>query len=316
MEKALETKRTGVKKRVPQRIGKVIRDSWSGWLFVLPLVLGMVIFTFIPMVQSLVYCFYNYDGVMVFEFVGFQNFVRMFTVDREFPVVLGNTFLWTVISVPLNMVLSYAFALFVNLKVKGMKAFRVIYYLPVVIPGVVSGLLWKDVFNPTYGVANSFLTTLGLPASRWFEGAETAMLSLIVMNLWSVGGGMVLWLAALKAVPESLYEHAKIDGANSFVRLVAITLPMTTPTIFYNLVMQVIGALQNFSTYVIASNNGKGPDNSLYFYAVKIYNTAFSGTRFQYGYASALAWILFLIIGVLTVVLFTTCKWVYYGEES
>ena len=316
MEQTMETARQRVKPPFFRRVAKVISRSWTGWLFVLPLVLGILIFTFIPMLQSLIYSFYDYNGVMVFDFIGLENFTYMFKIDREFPVVLGNTFLWTAVSVPLNIVLSYAFALFVNLKVKGMQAARVVYYLPVIIPGVVSGLLWKDMFNPTYGVANSFLTTMGLPPSKWFEGSSTAMLSLLIMNLWGIGGGMVLWLAALKSVPESLYEHAKIDGAGAFTRLFVITIPMTTPTIFYNLVMQIIGSLQNFATYIVASNNGRGPDNALYFFAVKIYNTAFAGNRFEFGYASALAWVLFVIIGILTVILFTTSKWVYYGEES
>ena len=298
------------------RLKRTVRESWVGWLFVLPLVVGILVFTLIPMVQSFIYCFYDYDGVRVFDYIGLENFRYMFTVDKDFLIILRNTFLWTAISIPVNLVLSYAFALFVNLKVQAMRLARVVYYLPVVIPGVVGGILWRDVFNPTYGVANSFLALVHLPPSRWFEGESTAMLSLLVMNLWLVGGGMVLWLAALKAVPDSLYEHAKIDGAGAFTRLFAITLPMCTPTIFYNLIMSVIGSLQNFSTYIVASNNGRGPNKSLYFYAVKIYNTAFNGLKFEYGYASALAWFLFLIIAVLTVLLFTTSKWVYYGEEN
>lgn len=243
----------------------------------LPLVIGLVVFTFVPMFQSLVYCFYQYDGVRVFEFIDFENFVYMFTVDRDFPIILKNTFLWTVISVPLNLVLSYAFALFVNQKAKGMRFFRVLYYLPVIIPGVVSGLLWKDVFDPVYGIANSFLGALGVaPESlpSWFEAENfTAMGTLLLMSVWGVGGGMVLWLAALKAVPESLHESAKLDGANAFVRLFVITIPMCSAMIFYNLLMQVIGSLQNFSTYIVAPNSGKGNGNSLYMYADKIYNT-------------------------------------------
>lgn len=301
-------------------VKKTVKDSYTGWLFVLPLVIGLLVFTFIPMFQSLMYCFYEYDGVRVFRFIGFENFVYMFTVDRDVPVVIANTFLWTILSVPVNLVLSYAFALFVNMKTKGMRFFRILYYLPVVIPGVVSALLWKDVFDPVYGIANSFLMKMGVVQSslpRWFESEDfMAMVSLLLMSLWGIGGGMVLWLAALKAVPESLYESARLDGANAFVRCFVITIPMCSAMIFYNLLMSIIGSLQNFTTYIVAPNSGKGNGNSLYLYAVKIYNTAFSGYKFEYGYASALAWFLFLIIAVLTVILFSTSRWVYYGEEN
>ena len=294
------------------------RMSWAGWMFISPLVIGIAVFTAYPMVQSLIYSFYNYDGGRLFEFNGIANFRYMFGLDfEEVAKVFGNTFLYGIISVPLNLCLSYLLAVLVNQKIHAVKAFRVFYYLPVVIPGVVSGVIWSQIMDPSsQGVLNLFLGKFGIPPSGFFATAPTALASAIVMNLWGLGGGMVLWLAALKAVPESLYESARLDGANAFVRCFVITIPMSSAMIFYNLLMSVIGSLQNFATYIVAPNSGKGNGNSLYLYAVKIYNTAFSGYKFEYGYASALAWFLFLIIAVLTVILFSTSRWVYYGEEN
>ncbi len=299
------------------RLRETCKQSYIGWLFTLPMTLGLLIFTFYPMIQSLVYAFAEYDGVEHFELIGFGNFIRMFTSDRrEMIIVLKNTFLYAIISVPLTLVLSYMLALLVNKKIAGVGVFRVLYYLPVVIPSVVSGLLWKGVYDPIYGLGNSILNAFGLPSSQFFESEKSAMASFIFMNIFGVGGSMILWLSALKNVPPELYEAATIDGANGAVKLFCITIPLSTSMIFYNLITGIIGSLQTFNTYVVAANEGRGPNNSLYFFAVKIYNTAFAGMRFEYGYASALAWVLFIIVGLLTVFIFRTSKWVYYGEES
>lgn len=309
-------------KTSPMKNGKwnsfktMVKKSYVGWLFTLPLVLGLLIFTFYPMLMSFVYSLSDFNGVEQFNFIGLKNYIKIFTVDKEFWPVLGNTFLYALITVPLSLVLSYLLALMLNRDLKGIGVFRVLYYLPVVIPGVVSGLLWKNVFDPTYGLANSLLNSMGLPSSQFLESSSTAMLTIIFMSLWGLGGNMVLWLSALKNIPPELYEAAMLDGASPFRKLISITIPLSTSMIFYNLITGVIGSLQTFSTYIIANNNGKGPDNSLYFLAVKIYNTAFAGTKLQYGYASALSWVLFVIVGLLTITVFRTSKWVYYGEES
>lgn len=322
---AIETETAGLsesvsppsEKKSDGKFIKILKTSYVGWLFTLPLTIGLLVFTFYPMIQSLVYAFAEYDGVEKFKFIGFDNFVRMFTADRrEMVTVIKNTFVYAIITVPLSLVLSYLLALLVNKKIAGVGVFRVLYYLPVVIPSVVSGLLWKGVFDPVYGLGNSILNAAGLPSSQFLESAKSAMATMIVMSLWGLGGNMILWLSSLKNIPPELYEAATIDGANPFVKLVYVTIPMSTSMIFYNLITGIIGSLQTFSTYIIANNDGRGPDNSLYFFAVKIYNTAFAGTKFVYGYASALAWFLFLIIGILTITVFRTSKWVYYGEES
>jgi len=296
-------------------IKKIIKNNIYGWIFVLPLVIGILMFTLYPMIQSLVYSFYRYDGILKFEYIGLGNFITMFTTDfDEFSKVFTNTFLYALITVPLNLCLSYLLAVTVNQKIKGVTGFRVIYYLPVVIPGVVSGVIWSQLMAPTsFGLFNSFIVSLGKNEFPFFSSANTAMFSIIFMNLWSLGGGMVLWLAALKNIPQGLYEAAKIDGANVITRFLRITIPLSTPMIFYNLVTGIIGAMQTNQTMVFASDGGKGPENSLYFIAVKIYIDAFQNS--SYGYASALAWVLFIIIGILTFVTFKTSKWVYAGDE-
>lgn len=280
----------------------------------LPLVIGIGVFTLYPLIQSLIYSFYRYDGLFVNDFIGLQNFVTMFTTDRaESFKVFGNTFLYALISVPLNLCLSYLLAVAVNQKIKGVIAYRVMFYLPVVIPAVVSGVIWSQLFDKNYGLFNDVITKFGGDPFPFFTDKNTAMLSMLIMSLWSLGSGMVLWLSALKNIPAGLYEAAKIDGAGVMTRLFRITVPMSTPMIFYNLITGMIGALQINSTMVFAGDGGRGPDDSLYFVAVKIYHEAF--TNSAYGYASAIAWVLFLVIGLLTFVTFKTSKWVYTGDE-
>lgn len=297
-----------------QKTKKIIKENYAGWIFVLPLVIGIAVFTLYPMIQSLIYSFYTYDGLMLFEYTGLRNFRIMFGVDfDETSKVLLNTFIYAGLSVPINLVLSYLVAVSVNQKIKGVTVFRLFYYLPVVIPGVVSGVIWAEMLNPTgYGFFNNILGALGLEPNPFFSSAATALPSVLLMNLWSLGGGMVLWLSALKNIPATLYEAASIDGAGPIRRLWNITVPLSTPMIFYNLVTGIIGAMQTNATLVFASNGGRGPEDSLYFIAVKIYNEAFVGNNF--GYASALAWVLFFIIGLLTIITFKSSKWVYTGD--
>ena len=292
---------------------KRIKHSVPGWLFTLPLTLGLLIFTFIPVIQSLYYSFFEYDGLITFNFVGFKNYVNMFTIDADFWLVMGNTFIYAICSVALGMILSYLLAILVNRDTPGIQVFRVLYYLPVVIPAVVAGSLWLELYGYPDGAFNSILSALGLSAFPFFSMPGTSMFSLILMGVWSIGGGMILWLAALKNIPKTLYEAAEIDGANKLQCFFVITIPMSTPMIFYNLVVSIIGALQFNGTLIYAPMNGTGYDNSLYLIAVKIYKTAFESLSM--GYACAIAWILFLIIGVLVAVIFKTSRWVFYGDE-
>jgi len=290
----------------------------QGYLFVSPIILGVLLFTYIPAVQSLFYSFFDFNGFSQLDFVGLKNFITILSSkDIESGKVFANTFLYSAIIVPFGIVIGYLLALAVNIKLKGIRVYRLLYYLPCIIPGIVSGILWRDLFDAQHGLFNRFLSWFGMH-SPFFTSAKTAMATLVSTSLWGMGGGMVIWLAALKNIPESLYESAKLDGANAFQRLIKITIPMSSSVIFYNLVVGVIGSLQTFATFIIAGGSGamagRGPADSLYFLSVKIYTDAF--TRYRMGYACALGWILFVIIAVLTVFIFKTSGWVQYMDEA
>lgn len=269
---------------------KKIKDSVPGWIFVLPLVVGMLVFTLYPVLKSLIYSFHRYNDASVYEFIGFGNFRLMFTDDsEEILKVFSNTFLYAIITVPLNLFLSYFLAVIVNQKIRGVNVFRVLYYLPVVIPGVISGVIFSQMFdNTNFGLFNSVLKSLGRSEPfPFFTSEKTAMFSAVLMNFWTIGAGV-------------------------WTRVFKITIPMSTPMIFYNLITSIIGALQTNATMVYAPNGGRGEEDSLYFIAVKIYTEFASG---YYGYASAVAWVLFVVIAILTFITFKTNKWVYTGDE-
>ena len=298
------------------RKGKAL-DIFTSYLFVLPVILGILLFTLVPMMTSLYYSFTDYNPTLVNAkpaFVGIQNFADAFGKNWK---AVGNslfvTISYTIITVPLNLVLSFAIAMLLNQKLKGMRVFRTIYYIPVIIPAVASGLLCNDITKVNGGMFNVILTEfLKLPPYQFYNSAETVLPSLIFMSLFGMGGGMVLWIAQLKGIPESLYEAASLDGANFFVRTFRITLPMCTPMIFYNLIMGIIGGLQIFTQVLLLRN----PNNSeaLNFFVLHIYDNAMGNNMM--GYASALSWILFVIIAAITAVTFKTSKWVYYGEVA
>lgn len=288
-----------------------------GYCFIIPVVLGLLIFNVYPIVDSFILSFFKtYNGISNPEGFGLFNYMKMFdpVLDNTFYKSLGVTFLYTIIVVPMSMILSFALAVLLNSKVKGIGIFRVCCYLPVIIPASIMGILWVDFFDVRFGLANEILVSLGLPKSQFFEAASSSMPALIFSSLWGLGGGMILWLASLKNVPQELYEASNIDGANAFTRMFSITIPMCTPIIFYNLVLNVIGSLQTFANVMTMTGGTGGVDQSLYFYAIKIYQTAFAGASYEMGYACALAWFLFLIIAVLTAIAFKTSKWVYYDE--
>lgn len=297
------------------RLKRELKKTAMGLLFASPVIIGVLVFTFWPALQSLYYSFTDYDLFNDASWVWFRNYEMILTLDPDTWTVFKNTFVYALISIPLNLCLGYFLALAANFKVKGITTYRTLFYLPVIIPSVASGLLFMDMFlvGPS-GIFNNMLEAVGLPALSWFSKAETSMATFIFMNLWNVGGGMIIWLSCLKNIPVTLYEAAELDGANAWNKLIHITIPMSTPIIFYNLITGIIGSLQVNSSLIVGGSSGTGVGNSLYFIAVKIYNEAFKS--FNMGYASAFAWLLFLIIAVLTGVVFKTSKWVFYGEEG
>lgn len=295
-----------------RNIKKFLKNNYEGWLFNLPLTIGLLLFTAIPVFTSLYYSFFETDG-FTYTFVGFDNYIKIFTRDRSIWQVVKNTLVYALISIPLNLSLSYLLAQLVNQSRKAIKVFRLLYYLPVIIPLVVAGLLWKDLFDPTYGIFNKILELVGLGPFPFFTQASTSMFSIILMNVWGIGGGMILWLAAFKNIPKTMYESASLDGANVIQRFLHVTIPLSTPMIFFNVVTSIIGTLQYNGTLTFAPRDGRGVDDSLYMYAVKIYWEAFN--RGQIGYGSALAWLLLIICAIITFILFKKSKWVFYGED-
>jgi len=283
------------------------REALAGYLFVAPLLLGLLAFTLGPILQSLYISFTRYDIFTPSTFVGLRNY-KALLADRLFWQSLKITTIYAVVSVPLQLSLGLAVALLMNAKVRGITLFRTIYYLPAVVSGVAVSLLWVWIFNPSYGLANVALKAVGLPPQRWLADPATALPSLIFMSLWGIGGGMVIYLAGLQGVPEHLYESASLDGANALQQFRHVTLPMLTPVIFYNLVMGLIGSFQTFTQAFVMTSGG--PANATLFYVLYLFRQAFS--YFHMGYASAMAWVLFSIILVLTLLVFkSSALWVY-----
>jgi multiple sugar transport system permease protein len=282
-------------------------------LLALPAIIGFVAFTLAPMIASLVISLTDWTIGGKPSFVGLANYKRMFTADDSFYKSLWATLYYTLGAVPLLLIVAFAVALLLNQPVRGQAAFRVIYYLPAIVPIVANSMLWIWLFNPDFGLLNTITEKAGLPRSQWIFDESTAIPSLILMSVWGFGNVAVIFLAGLQGVPRQLYEAISVDGGGTWRRFRHITLPMMTPTIFYSLVTGVIGALQVFVQAAVMTEGG--PNDSTLFYIYYLYRTAF--TNNEMGYASALAWILFLVIMAVTVVLFrNSSRWVYYEAGS
>jgi len=287
-------------------------QGWlTGYLFVLPVILGLIFFTMGPMLLSLYYSFTSYDILTPPKWTGLENFRRLFT-DDTFWISLRVTFRYALISVPLSLILSGLLSILLLRPLHGISIYRAIFYLPVVVPPVATAILFADLYSVRYGVANYLLRSLGLPEYTWISRPETALNALIVMSLWGIGASTIIWLAGLQSIPSNLYDAAEVDGASPLRRFWHVTVPMLTPVIFFNLVIGVITSLQTFiQVFVLTAG---GPANSTLFIVLKIYQEGFQ--NFQMGYASAIAWVFFVIILLLTVLIFRTSGWVYYEGET
>ncbi|SMF44776.1 carbohydrate ABC transporter permease [Paenibacillus barengoltzii] len=290
-------------------------SEWSGYLFILPWLLGLVLFTVGPMLFSLLLAFSRWDiitGVKSIEWVGLDNFKAIFQ-DELFYQSLKVTFVFALISVPLYQIFSLIAAMLLNMRTRGMKLFRLLYFMPSVIPAVAVSMMWVMIFNPEYGVLNRALALVGIQGPAWLQDPSYALGALIVMGIWGIGNTIIIYLSGLQGVPEELYEAAELDGAGRFRRFFSITLPMISPTIFFNLIMGIIGGFQYFTQAFVMTNGG--PLNSTLFYNLYLYNKAFQD--YEMGYASALSWILFVIILVFTLlVIRSSSMWVYYQGDD
>lgn len=298
------------------------REALTGYLLVSPFLVGFLWFTAIPMAIAFYLAFTKYRIIKPAEFVGLSNFTRLI-YDERIRVALFNTSFYAGISVPLYLVTAFVASLAMNLKIKGIRWYRTIFYLPSITPAVASAMLWLWIFNPQWGLANNMIGFFGIRPQDWFIDPTLSKPCLIFMGLWGVGPTMVIFLAGLQGVPESLYEAAMIDGAGSWGRFWHVTVPIISPVIFFNLIMGIIGSFQVFATaFIITAGGGGGARSygsggvldSLLFYVLYIWQQGFSFHRM--GYACAMGWLLLVIILILTLIQFRLQKrWVYYEAE-
>jgi len=289
------------------------REAREGYLGILPWLIGFVAFTAGPLLVSFFLSFTQWDIVRPPQWVGLANYTRMFTDDQLFRTSLGVTFAYVLMSVPLQLVIGLALALLLNAGVRGMNIFRTIFYLPAVLSGVAVALMWIWILHPDLGVANGLLGLVGIQGPGWFWDQRWALPSVVLMRLWGVGGSAVIYLAGLQNIPPHLYEAAEIDGAGRWRQFWSITLPLLTPTLFFQLIVIMIDAFRIFTeAYVITKG---GPLNATYFYMLYLYEEAFQ--NFNMGYASALGWVLTIITAAAAFVLFRTSnRWVYYEDSE
>lgn len=288
-------------------------DALWGWLFCLPLVSGLILWVAFPLGVAVVMSLFQWNMIAPAVFIGLGNYTFMFTGDPLFWQSMGVMFLYTLFSVPLQLLLAFGLAMLLNAKVRGMGVFRTIFYLPTLIPGMVAAALWMWLFNTQYGLFNLLLDTLGLPTQEWLTNPDQALGSLVLMSLWSVGNVVIIFLAGLQGIPKELEEAVTVDGGGPWHRFQAVILPFMSPVIFYNLVMGIIGGLQTFTQPYIMTHGG--PANSTLTYVLHLYRQAFQFNKM--GYANALALVLLVLTIVLSLAVFRSSdKWVYYDGEK
>jgi multiple sugar transport system permease protein len=285
------------------------REAIEGYLYIAPWLIGFVLFILGPTIASLGLSFTRFEIVNAPVWNGLANYREALFEDPIFWQSLKVTVIFSVASVVGGLILSFLVAQLLNQNVVGLSFFRVTYYLPVLVPAVASAMVWSWAFNPDFGLFNTVLGYVGIDGPDWLGRTQWALPSIIIMSLWGIGGPMLIYLAGLQGIPTTLYEAAAIDGANAWQRFFRITIPMMTPVIFFNLVIGVISSFQVFTaSYILTSG---GPNYATMFYVLHLYRTGFQ--NWQMGYASALAWILFVIILAVTLLLLRSSEaWIYY----
>jgi len=307
------------RREAKHRLGRMqLREEREFYLFVAPWLIGFVIWTAGPMLYSLYISFTTWDVFTKPIWVGLQNYATLWHDLFEpsqlvlFSQSLKVTTIYTVLMVPLRMIVNLVGAMLLNQKIIGMPFFRAVFYSPTVIPAVASALVWTWIMQSNGGLVSLALNKLGLPNQTWLFRSKTALVTLVVLGLWGFGSQMLFFLAGLQSIPEHLYEAAKIDGAGQWQQFRYITLPMLSPVIFYNLVMSMMGTFQAFDSAFLYT--GGGPNYATHFYVLNIYT--FGWRYFRFGIASAMAWVLLIIILVMTMlVLRSSSAWVYYEGE-
>jgi multiple sugar transport system permease protein len=288
------------------------RETIEGLLFISPWLIGFIFLTGGPFIASLLMSFTQWNILSPPQWIGLENYVEIFTYDLNFRHAVRVTTIYTVIALPLQLALGLALSLLLNMKLRGMGFYRTLVYLPSVLSGVAVSLFWLWIFNRDLGLLNYALSFFGIEPIAWLQNPRYALGALIFMSLWTVGGSTIIYLAGLQNIPTELYEAAKIDGAAAWTRFWRITLPLLTPTVFFLLVMGIIGSFQTFTQAYVMT--GGGPMRATYFYIFHLYTEAF--TRLNMGYGAALAWILAIVILSFTLTVFKSSPlWVYYEAE-
>ena len=289
------------------------RDNKAGYQFLLPWLIGLVVIVLGPMLASLYLSFTSYNLIQAPEWVGFENYARM-AEDPRLHNSLKVTFIYVFVSTPLQLALALGIAMLLNEGMKGLAFYRSIFYLPSMLGSSVAiAVLWRQMFG-TEGLVNQVLRLFGIDATTgWISDPQYALSTIILLHVWTFGSPMVIFLAGLRQIPAMYYEAASVDGAGALRRFVSITMPLLTPIIFFNLVLQIIHAFQSFTQAFVVSGGTGGPSDSTMFYTLYLYDRGFG--NFDMGYASAMAWFLLVIIGVFTAANFVASKyWVFYDD--
>jgi ABC-type sugar transport system permease subunit len=297
------------------RVRRRRREFVTGHLFILPGIAGLLLLIVYPLSTSAYHAFTDWNGLTPAEWAGLKNFDYLFRHDPTFWPSLRATAIFVLISVPASLVAGLALAVLVNRGLPGVRLFRTVFYLPVVLPSIAVLALWKYLYDPQYGLADTLLRKLGLPTVAWLGDTRTALASIVVIGLWGIGGTMIIFLAGLQAVPKEMYEAAQLDGAGPVRMFVKITLPMITPILLLQLMLQINAAFQTFNQVAVLTKGGPGTSTDVLMY--KIYNDGFANylAAPQLGYATAETWVLFFIVMLVTLVtLRFSSMWVYSGE--
>lgn len=291
---------------------KYRKRDYVGLVYIAPWLIGLLVLQLYPFITSFYYSFTDYQFFNSPEFTGLDNYIRLFTNDPDFFKSLQVTIVYTLFTVPGKIIMALFIALLLNRNIRGIGVIRTIYYIPSLFSGSVAvAILWKLLFM-NEGAINSILSTLGLPAIQWLGTQPTAIVTICLLEIWMFGSSMVMFLAALKQVPMELYESASLDGAGKIKSFFYITLPQISPILFFNVIMQTITALQNFTSAFVVTNGG--PNKGTYVLGMKLYNEAFK--YFKMGYASAVSWIIFGMILVVTLLLFRFSSGKVYYEDG
>lgn len=297
--------------RVP-RFSQRTHEELVAYLFISPWLIGFLIFTVGAMLFSLRLSFVKTDLLTFVRFTGLDNYTQMWS-DRFVRQALRVTSIYTFTTVPLGTTLALGIALLLNQNVRLRGLFRTVYYLPSVVSGVAVALLWQWIYHPDFGLINSLLEQIGIDGPRWLFSRQWALPALILMALWGVGGNMLIFLAGLQSIPTELYNASHVDGANAWRRLWHVTIPMLTPTIFFNLILSIIGSYQVFTNAFVMTEGG--PGSATLMLVLLLYRVSFE--QFHFGYASAIAWLLFAIILIFTLMVIRSSQfWVYYAMEE